>query len=130
VWVFGPERAGSGKGWGQQLVGNGAVDSQHGTREREFVSLARKATTPSKGILHLKTPHNKYCTLYILNNTVYIKNKRGEGISKPVFILGPVAVAVCYHSGGSMKLNACNLLLAHMVYYNLNTILLLATFTQ
>jgi hypothetical protein len=28
-----------------------------------------------------------------------------------------------------MKLNACNLLLAHMVY-NLNTILLLATFAQ
>jgi hypothetical protein len=23
---------------------------------------------------------------------------------------------VCYHSGWSMKLNACNLLLAHMVY--------------
>jgi hypothetical protein len=25
-------------------------------------------------------------------------------------------VTVCYHSGGSMKLNACILLLAHMVY--------------
>ncbi len=25
-------------------------------------------------------------------------------------------VSVRYHSGGSMKLNACNLLLAHMVY--------------
>jgi hypothetical protein len=25
-------------------------------------------------------------------------------------------VNVRYHSGGSMKLNACNLLLAHMVY--------------
>jgi hypothetical protein len=24
--------------------------------------------------------------------------------------------SVRYHSGGSMKLNACNLLLAHMVY--------------
>jgi hypothetical protein len=25
-------------------------------------------------------------------------------------------VSVCYHSGGSMKLNACILILAHMVY--------------
>jgi hypothetical protein len=25
-------------------------------------------------------------------------------------------VVVRYHSGGSMKLNACNLLLAHMIY--------------
>jgi hypothetical protein len=31
--------------------------------------------------------------------------------------LNPLAVVlVRYHSGGSMKLNACNLLLAHMVY--------------
>jgi hypothetical protein len=30
---------GLGKGWGQQLVGNGAVDSQHGTRVEEVHPL-------------------------------------------------------------------------------------------
>jgi hypothetical protein len=35
-----------------------------------------------------------------------------------VFINNPdvQAALVCYHSGGSMKLNTCNLLLAHMVH--------------
>jgi hypothetical protein len=32
VRVYGLERVGCGKGWGQRLVGNGEVDFQHGTR--------------------------------------------------------------------------------------------------
>ncbi len=42
-------------------------------------------------------------------------------IEKYIYISN-LHISVRNHSGGSMKLNACILLLAHMVIYNLNTV--------
>ncbi len=38
------------------------------------------------------------------------------GLSKKNLVVLSLKETVRYHSGGSMKLNACNLLLSHMVY--------------
>jgi hypothetical protein len=64
VWVCGLEGVGLGKEQGEWLVRNGAVDSQHGTGVEESLHPCTEGHHPKLWILHLKTLHLKYCTLY------------------------------------------------------------------
>jgi hypothetical protein len=57
---------------------------------------------------------------YICKSMQYFKNGILGMSNRPYILIincrCTIVLIVRYHSGGSMKLNACNLLLAHMVY--------------
>jgi hypothetical protein len=89
--------AGLVKGWGQWLVGIGAVDFQHGTGVEGSSHHALMAITPSKGFFCIEAnPHVNaiYVQCCIIPHTVYfsplqVKNKPHEEVMLYAFILGP-----------------------------------------
>jgi hypothetical protein len=92
----------SGRGGGQKLVGNRAVDTQHGSGEEEScTSLHKGLLPPSKGFFSYITTHVLPCIVYVVNmlscavhiySPLQVKNKPPDRDSKHVFILGPASL--------------------------------------
>ncbi len=84
-----------GEGWGQRLVGNGAVNLNIRPEWSEVHTLQWWPPPQVRDFRHLKTSHIillAVCTLYNALHIFFVKNKPYERIISSVFILGPVSI--------------------------------------